>query len=217
MSGKLLHLGCGKKPISGFINVDIQQFDGVDVVTDITRLSDRFDADSIDLIYACHVLEHIDKRQTIAVLKDWLSVLVYGGMVRIAVPDFDSVVKWYMDTRDIASITGLTVGGNKDPFDSHKVLFNHEKLESDLEEAGFVAVRRYNWKETTHRNHDDFSQAYLPHMDKENGRLMSLNVEAIKPYRKGEWPSKIVQVDPVLVGNKRAMYVSDRYIRNLGG
>ena len=26
----------------------------------------------------------------------------------------------------------------------------------------------------------DFSQAYVPHMDKEHGRLISLNVEALK-------------------------------------
>jgi hypothetical protein len=27
---------------------------------------------------------------------------------------------------------------------------------------------------------DDHSQAYLPHMDKENGTLISLNIEAVK-------------------------------------
>jgi hypothetical protein len=27
---------------------------------------------------------------------------------------------------------------------------------------------------------DDYSQSYLPHMDKENGTLMSLNLEAVK-------------------------------------
>ena len=27
---------------------------------------------------------------------------------------------------------------------------------------------------------DDYSQSYYPHMDKEDGKLMSLNVEAVK-------------------------------------
>ena len=31
-----------------------------------------------------------------------------------------------------------------------------------------------------HSDIDDYSQAYIPHMDKDNGTLMSLNVEAIK-------------------------------------
>jgi len=41
-------------------------------------------------------------------------------------------------------------------------------------------VRRYDWRQTLHKDHDDHSQAYIPHMDKENGRLISLNVEAEK-------------------------------------
>ena len=31
-----------------------------------------------------------------------------------------------------------------------------------------------------HIDYDDYSQAYYPHMDKDNGILISLNVEAIK-------------------------------------
>lgn len=44
--------------------------------------------------------------------------------------------------------------------------------------VGFMNTN--NWRETEHSDVDDFSQAYLPHMDKENGILMSLNIEAIK-------------------------------------
>jgi len=45
---------------------------------------------------------------------------------------------------------------------------------------GFCDVRVYDWKSTEHFYVDDYSQAYLPHMDKTNGKLMSLNVEATK-------------------------------------
>jgi len=41
-------------------------------------------------------------------------------------------------------------------------------------------IKRYNWKDTEHSKIDDHSQAYLPHMDKDNGTLISLNVECIK-------------------------------------
>ena len=43
-----------------------------------------------------------------------------------------------------------------------------------------VGIRLTYWEETEHAQFDDHSQAYLPHMDKENGTLMSLNVECIK-------------------------------------
>ena len=49
-----------------------------------------------------------------------------------------------------------------------------------LLKAGFASVRRWDWRETEHAEIDDYSQAHLPHMDKENGRPMSLNLEAVK-------------------------------------
>ena len=53
-------------------------------------------------------------------------------------------------------------------------------LKKILEEVGFKNIKRYDWKNTIHKHYDDYSQAYIPHMDKENGILMSLNVEAVK-------------------------------------
>jgi len=45
---------------------------------------------------------------------------------------------------------------------------------------GFKDIKRYDWRKTEHFYVDDYSQTYYPHMDKEDGKLMSLNVEAIK-------------------------------------
>jgi hypothetical protein len=41
-------------------------------------------------------------------------------------------------------------------------------------------IHRYDWRNTVHKDYDDYSQAYIPHMDKERGILMSLNVEGEK-------------------------------------
>jgi hypothetical protein len=46
--------------------------------------------------------------------------------------------------------------------------------------VGFQQVRRWDWRNTDHSQVDDYSQAYLPHLKKQNGQLMSLNLEAIK-------------------------------------
>jgi hypothetical protein len=45
---------------------------------------------------------------------------------------------------------------------------------------GFTDVHIWDWKKVEHGSVDDFSQAYLPHMDKESGELMSLNIQATK-------------------------------------
>ena len=53
-------------------------------------------------------------------------------------------------------------------------------LKSLLESLGFKDVNFYDWREVEHSNFDDHSQAYIPHMDKDNGTLISLNVECKK-------------------------------------
>ena len=53
-------------------------------------------------------------------------------------------------------------------------------MKKDLETIGFTNIHRYDWRDTEHSYIDDFSQCYLPHMDKENGMLMHLNLEATK-------------------------------------
>jgi hypothetical protein len=63
----------------------------------------------------------------------------------------------------------------------HKTVYEFFGLKKILEELRFVDIKRYDWRKTEHAKHDDFSQSYIPHMDKENGTLISLNVEAIKP------------------------------------
>jgi len=62
----------------------------------------------------------------------------------------------------------------------HRTVYDFESLRSVLESVGFKNVRRYDWRQTIHKDYDDYSQAYIPHMDKENGLLISLNVEADK-------------------------------------
>jgi hypothetical protein len=49
-----------------------------------------------------------------------------------------------------------------------------------LETNGFINTKLYDWRLTDHANIDDHSQAYIPHMDKNNGTLISLNVETFR-------------------------------------
>ena len=39
---------------------------------------------------------------------------------------------------------------------------------------------KYDWRKTEPADFDDHSQAYIPHMDKSNGTLISLNIESNK-------------------------------------
>ncbi len=175
-----LHLGCGNKNLKGFTHVDLLDYDHIDYKTSIDDLYFAEDS-SVDLIYACHVLEHTGRHEYKKTLQEWYRVLKPSGTLRLSVPDFGACANFYNKTGDLNSILGLLVGGQKDnQYDYHTMVFDRKLISDVLHDIGFNEVKEYDWRETEHSNIDDYSQAYLPHMDKENGLLMSLNIEAIK-------------------------------------
>ncbi len=177
-----LHIGCGKRHIPGFVHVDIQEFPHVDHVVQVQELSFAADG-SVDLVYACHVLEHFGRIAYMDVLREWYRVLKIGGTLRLAVPDFRACAKIYYERgleNGLSGLMGLICGGQRDEYDFHKMVFDEPFLSTALYAVGFSSVRQWDWRTTEHAQVDDFSQAYIPHLDKENGLQMSLNLEAIK-------------------------------------
>lgn len=177
-----LHLGCGRKHIPGFFHVDAYKHPNVDFQGPVEKL-DFVPDGSIDLIYAAHVLEHFGRHEVDAVLTEWHRVLKPGGVLRLSVPDYVACAKLLIDgrlDRGIDEILGLMVGGQRDAHDYHKMIFDEPSLEGRLRKAGFSSMRHWDWRTTEHTQVDDYSQAYLPHMDKVKGTMVSLNVEAIK-------------------------------------
>lgn len=174
-----LHLGCGKNYLPGWINVDLFSTVQADVYADITALP--FEREAFDLIYASHVLEHVHRHTVVATLGHWRDLLKPGGVLRLAVPDFQAVCEWYNSTGRLDDVMGLLYGGQNHPKNHHFVAFDRKTLIRDLTRAGFATCRDWNWRETDHARFDDYSQARLPHMSDGNGTVwVSLNVEATK-------------------------------------
>ena len=177
-----LHLGCGQRFIPGFVPVDAVAMPHVDHAMDVRQLA-RFPNESADLIYASHVLEHFGRNEYMDVLREWRRVLKPGGILRLSVPDFAACAALYYEqglADGLSGLVGLIAGGQRDQSDVHKMIFDRELLTRSLLGAGFAEVRSWDWRTTEHAEVDDYSQAYLPHLDKVNGRHMSLNLEAIK-------------------------------------
>jgi len=174
-----LNLGCGNMRIPGFINIDIRKLEGVDYVTSIDKL-DVFKDRSIDLIYASHVLEHVPRSQTEPALHEWYRVLKKGGVLRIAVPDFEAIIKVYLKNENLDELMGTLYGRQDYEYNFHYRIFDFKTSEGILKKIGFKQVKRYDFKETIHDDYPDYSWSYLPHGDRENGILISLNIEAIK-------------------------------------
>ena len=178
-NGIKLHLGCGEKYIPGFIHIDVRKFPHMDYLASVDKL-DMFKDNSVDLIYACHLLEHFKRNQIENILKEWYRVLKLGGILRIAVPDFEKLIKIYLKYKDLKLILGSLVGKQDYLENTHYVIFDFSTLSEILKKVGFKKVYKYDWRKTIHKKYDDYSQAYIPHMDKARGTLISLNIEAKK-------------------------------------
>ncbi|RLA80157.1 MAG: methyltransferase [Epsilonproteobacteria bacterium] len=185
MKTKKLHLGCGSKYIPGFLHCDLANYEHIDYKQDMRDLS-IFEDNSIDLIYCCHALEYFDRHQVVLVLKEWFRVLKKGGILRLAVPDFEAIVKVYLKYQDLdhqgilGPLYGKWQNSNSEENLYHKTTWDLKSLTKVLKDLGFSDVQRYNIEDTIHKDYDDYSAAYVPHMDKENGILISLNIEAVK-------------------------------------
>lgn len=175
-----LHLGCGKRFIPGFVHIDVVDYPHVEHVAAIDSLPFIPD-NSVDLIYTCHVLEHFKRRDVERVLKEWRRVLKPGAIFRVAVPDFAKLCEVYIKTGQLDLVIGGLFGRQDYLYNIHYHVFDFETLTAALRNGGYTDIHRYDWRTTEHAHVDDFSQAYIPHMDKDNGTLISLNVECRKP------------------------------------
>lgn len=175
-------MGCGWRNFGeGWIHIDGGDYKHLDFKS-ITDLS-QFEDESVDLIYASHVIEYFDRQEITQLLSEWKRVLKKNGTLRVAVPDFEVLTNLYTSNIiNIDNVLGLLYGkmkmGSKNIY--HKTVYDFESLKNILIDLGFNSIRRYHWQQTCHSEFDDHSQAYIPHMDKENGFLVSLNVECNK-------------------------------------
>jgi predicted SAM-dependent methyltransferase len=174
-----LHLGCGNRDFGPeWVNIDKDAAHPHVVYNNVTKLLQP--DDSCSLVYASHLLEYFDREEAIDVLKEWRRVLEPEGVLRLAVPDFEIMSRLYSKGHSLNTFLGPMYGKMGSFPIYHKTVYDFMSLKSILYAIGFKNVVRYDWKDTEHAHFDDHSQAYIPHMDKEDGTLISLNVEAVK-------------------------------------
>lgn len=173
-----LHLGCGAVIHPLFINIDAMPAPHIHYVRRIDNL-DPFSDNSVDLVYACHCLEHLPFAQIPRVLKEWHRVLKPGGILRVSVPDFDLLLDIYRENdKKVATIIGPLVGGQHNKFNYHKAIFNNSFLTELLMQSGFCSVREWKPGSSELTTFDDWSNRKIDVNGKEY--RVSLNLEAIK-------------------------------------
>ena len=74
-----LHLGSGSRYLEGYVHIDIADYEHIDIRTSIDKLN-TIDDDTVNEIYASHVLEYFDRNEVEFVLKEWMRVLKKNGI-----------------------------------------------------------------------------------------------------------------------------------------
>jgi predicted SAM-dependent methyltransferase len=165
------------------VHVDSVAFPHVEHVQDIRNLS-KFADSSASLIYACQVIEYFDRTEVIPVLREWHRVLEPGGILRVSVPNFEVITRLYQAGFELEWFLGTLYGRMSDGhggYQYHRTTYDEPSLRRVFAEAGFIDAQLWRWQEVEHGNVDDFSQAYFPHLEKERGILVNLNMQASRP------------------------------------
>jgi predicted SAM-dependent methyltransferase len=98
---KLINLGCGWHYHKDWINLD-SSAGGQEVVKHNLLEGIPFPDNYFDVVYHSHVLEHFSKTDAIRFIQECHRVLVSGGVIRIAVPDLETIVEEYKKWLELA-------------------------------------------------------------------------------------------------------------------
>ncbi|WP_210412920.1 class I SAM-dependent methyltransferase [Leptospira gomenensis] len=91
----LVNLGCGSRYHSAWTNIDFLK-SGPDVIQYDLRSGIPLQANSVDVVYHSHVLEHFPRHEALAFLKNCFFVLKPGGILRVVVPDLETIITEYL-------------------------------------------------------------------------------------------------------------------------
>lgn len=170
-----LHIG-GREKRQGWEILNINPGPDVDHIGDAVDLA-RFADGTFAEVYASHVLEHFDyKESLVKALREWHRVLAPGGVLRLSVPDLDILChlllqRHKLDVNQRFHVMRMIFGGHVDAHDYHLVGLNQDFLAGFLAAAGFDSLQRV----ARHGLFSDTSDMVVA------GTPISLNFTACKP------------------------------------
>jgi predicted SAM-dependent methyltransferase len=162
-----INIGSGSVPLPDYLNLDRKSGDEA---FPLSHNGVEIEDESVDVIRASHILEHFSHTEAPEVIKHWASKLKTGGVLKIAVPDFDWCVEQYTSGSQ-APLEAYLMGGQTDGDDYHKSLFNERTLVDYFRAANLTDIGKWD------ADANDCSR--LP---------VSLNMRAVKPAKIDKMP-----------------------------
>lgn len=144
-----LHIGCGKSPIPGWVNVDQFPLPGVDRVLDV---GEGLPFENVSFLYAEHFLEHLSLQEALAFLRGCRRVLAHSGVLRVSTPNLDWVMMthyriggWDSETQAVEDCLKMNRAFHGW---GHQFLYNRQTLSLALTTAGFGSITFHRYGES---------------------------------------------------------------------
>ena len=137
-SSTKINMGCGWRNFGpDWIHIDGGDYEHLDYRS-ITSL--EFRDNTVDLIYASHVIEYFDSHDVKNLLTEWKRVLKKDGVLRVAVPNFEVITSLYLKNKYsldyfLGPLYGRMEMGDEKIF--HKTVYDFDSLKNLLEKCGF--------------------------------------------------------------------------------
>jgi predicted SAM-dependent methyltransferase len=95
-----VNLGCGVHFHRDWINIDF--ISNSDLVISHNLLNGiPLESNSVEVVYHSHVLEHLPKEKASEFIAECFRVLKPGGIIRVAVPDLEQIIRGYIEITEI--------------------------------------------------------------------------------------------------------------------
>lgn len=131
--------GIGSPPLEDFINVDINNWPGVDIISDVRKLP--FDVESVDEIRASHIIEHFCFDESQQLIIYWASLLKKGGLLRLYCPDARKISEafcmGYIESKEFSK---KMFGAQTYSENYHKVAVDRKILNDWVEKANLKII-----------------------------------------------------------------------------
>ncbi|WP_051469624.1 methyltransferase domain-containing protein [Chelativorans sp. J32] len=139
------NLGCGYDIRPGYLNVDLYERHGPDLVADVTDLP-MLPSGHFEEIIAQDVLEHLERHKTVPTLQEWSRLLAPEGVIHIRVPSLFDLFEMLAspDWRSIErteEVIHLLYGTQAYTGDYHLAGFTPAILVEYLQRAGLQLCR----------------------------------------------------------------------------
>ena len=175
-----VNLGCGYRPMKGWINVDRARGPEVQVVWDLAR-GLPFPDSSCSAIFSEHLIEHVSKEDAARLLSECHRVLQNGGVLRLSTPNTELFLRSYADDRTFLAHPEFSqpidtpvdrVNYMMREYGQHLWSYDEELLALMLRRAGFNTIICQSFGASVHPR--------MTNIDFDARAFESLYIEAVK-------------------------------------